>query len=662
MGSMSLSPTNRDVVLADKTGLFVIDLENPYALPRFIGHRTTWDVADIQWNPHLARSEWIASTSNEKLVVWNLNHSSTNAPAAPPVVKAYSGIELGPTLRPPTMRMDSQDQIPTAAHVNAAGARPSAVEHWLSAHTRAITDINWSYIHPEVLASCSVDTWACVWDLRAPQKPVQWYSAWNASMSQVKFCKGVSHRLAVSCDNKVLVWDQRNGAAPLASIEAHRGKIYGLDWSPYPGTKLDNFVTCSLDGTVKYWNLMSETSLDAIGEGALITKPEKTLETDYPIWRAKHLPFGRGIMTVAQRGDTVPSLWAQDQLDAPVARFQGHKDSVKEFLVRSRGTERQLLTWSRDQTLRIWPISSSVIEAVGGDPASVESDMLPSLRGTSTAQYDGHKDAEYLRRGQDRPQARSAPTSALFNPVAWMAAVQLRDESEDSPHGTLRTEVLRASQRWPLALEAVDVAALTCTVAAYGPWLDDGSTHAFLRASLNFPPDYPQHGPHIRLERNRNIPEAQSATIQQGLSDIAKQCESSHSPCLERCIAYMVQSPGSDTKSARRKNTPPTRRTQMPRPALGASFCGNTLVSFAHAGAQGRHTPHSNRFLYSYDEVIDNVLALSARAKDTHGSMLPLDIDMLANTSVLFPPPKRDVPPRVSIRTLPNSTFATDPP
>ena len=62
MGGMTLSPTNRDVALADKTGLFIIDLENPYAIPRFLAHRTTWDVADIQWNPHTARSEWVAST------------------------------------------------------------------------------------------------------------------------------------------------------------------------------------------------------------------------------------------------------------------------------------------------------------------------------------------------------------------------------------------------------------------------------------------------------------------------------------------------------------------------------------------------------------------------------------------------------------------------
>lgn len=62
VGSMSLSPANRDVVLAARKGLFIIDLENPYDQPRFLPHLTTWVPADVQWNPHPARANWVAST------------------------------------------------------------------------------------------------------------------------------------------------------------------------------------------------------------------------------------------------------------------------------------------------------------------------------------------------------------------------------------------------------------------------------------------------------------------------------------------------------------------------------------------------------------------------------------------------------------------------
>lgn len=53
---------NRDVVLGARKGLFIVDLENPYDPPRFLAHLTTWEVADIQWNPHPARAHWVAST------------------------------------------------------------------------------------------------------------------------------------------------------------------------------------------------------------------------------------------------------------------------------------------------------------------------------------------------------------------------------------------------------------------------------------------------------------------------------------------------------------------------------------------------------------------------------------------------------------------------
>lgn len=85
---MSISPASRDVVLAayvslcctgfstehdpcshSRRGLFIIDLEAPLEVPRFLPQGGTWDVADVQWNPHPSRAEYIVSTSSEKLSV-----------------------------------------------------------------------------------------------------------------------------------------------------------------------------------------------------------------------------------------------------------------------------------------------------------------------------------------------------------------------------------------------------------------------------------------------------------------------------------------------------------------------------------------------------------------------------------------------------------------
>ncbi len=232
----------------------------------------------------------------------------------------------------------------SASQINLAAPRSSAIEHVLHAHTRAITDINWSPFHPEIVASSSVDTWTWVWDLRMSgtsdgggrRKPAQGYSAWNAAVTQVKFNRASEHRLASSCDNKVLIWDDRKGSLPLATIEAHESKIYGIDWSRDTSLGLDKLVTCSLDRTVKFWDLASDTSQAAIGARELVTEAESIIETRTPVWRARHLPFGNGVMTLPQRGDTTLSMWARDLPEEPQATFAGHTDIVKEYLFRTK--------------------------------------------------------------------------------------------------------------------------------------------------------------------------------------------------------------------------------------------------------------------------------------------------------------------------------------
>jgi hypothetical protein len=60
--SLSISPANRDVALGARKGLFIIDLQNPYDTPRFIPAISKAKPVEVQWNPWVKRSEWVAST------------------------------------------------------------------------------------------------------------------------------------------------------------------------------------------------------------------------------------------------------------------------------------------------------------------------------------------------------------------------------------------------------------------------------------------------------------------------------------------------------------------------------------------------------------------------------------------------------------------------
>ncbi|KAF9073093.1 hypothetical protein BDP27DRAFT_1391109 [Rhodocollybia butyracea] len=314
VGNMSISPFSRDVVLAARRGLFIIDLESPFDVPRFLPQGGTWDVADVQWNPHPSRAEYIVSTSSEKLLIWNLYMTGK-----------------------------------------------TSIEHILHSHYRAITDINWHTTERDTVVSTGIDSWVWAWDMRETRKPIFGLCAFSSPGTQVKWNRQNPDILASSHSDKVLIWDRRKGSLPLTTIHAHTSRIYGIDWSQNQPTEL---VTCSLDKTIKVWDSKTNTL-------------STTIKTAYPVWRARSLPFGRGVLSLAQRGETALEMFALESspedpstIEYPVDSFQGHSDVVKEFVWRkgANNTAFQLITWSKDRTLRFWPMDSDMMQKVGSYP------------------------------------------------------------------------------------------------------------------------------------------------------------------------------------------------------------------------------------------------------------------------------------------------------
>ncbi|KAF8972462.1 hypothetical protein BDZ97DRAFT_1781105 [Flammula alnicola] len=312
VGNMSISPASRDIVLAARRGLFIIDLESPFSIPRFMPQGGTWDVADVQWNPHPSHAQYIVSTSSEKLLIWNL----------------------------------------------LMGGKTS-IQHILRSHYRAITDINWHTTECDIVVSTGIDSWIWAWDLREPDRPIFGLSAFKAGGTQVKWNHQDGNLLASSHSNEVLIWDRRKGSLPVTQIQAHSSKIYGIDWSR---SSRNEIVTCSLDKSIKTWDI-NKTNSEGIAE------PKSCIRTTYPVWRARNLPFGEGILSLPQRGETTLEMYAKGDPPILVETFEGHSDVVKEFVWR-RGNQDdfQLITWSKDRTLRFWPIDAEVMQKVGHIP------------------------------------------------------------------------------------------------------------------------------------------------------------------------------------------------------------------------------------------------------------------------------------------------------
>ncbi|KAI7850547.1 hypothetical protein BDC45DRAFT_446958 [Circinella umbellata] len=506
---MSISPSCRDIVLAGRQGLLIIDLEDPWVLPRILTHLSKWEVADVQWSPYVSRESWVASTSNQKLLVWNLNYSGSQA-----------------------------------------------IENVLHAHSRAISDINWSPHHPDMLATCSVDTYVHIWDLRCagqskddpsgqPLRPANTFTSWNAATTQVKYNRKSEYLLASAHDKDVKIWDIRKGAIPVTTIQAHTKKIYGIDWS----RQNDHDI---------YWNIHTPE------------QEEESIMTNSPVWRARNTPFGHGVLTMPQRTETTLYLYDKDTPNTPVHRFEGHSDTVKEFVWRWKGgngsdgddREFQLVTWSKDQYLRLWPITEDVMKSVGHKPSTKKTtyrvpasavrpdgtvqsrtfqkvpDEVETIQGISTGGYDTTPNAYHEQK-------------YAINPLLWMQNVKTvgppttelrRAATTESTYPTVAEEMSTVLSKYATAgvkTEKVNVASRTCTITLHGPWSDTGST--FVRITIRFSAQYPDNSPpEFDIQKNSMMSIYYRAHMSQELNTLAASYTSKKRWCLEACIRCLL--------------------------------------------------------------------------------------------------------------------------
>ncbi|KAG5653422.1 hypothetical protein H0H81_000533 [Sphagnurus paluster] len=570
VGNMSISPSSRDVVLAARRGLFIIDLEAPLEVPRFLPQGGTWDVADVQWNPHPSRAEYIVSTSSEKLLIWNL-------------------LLVGQT----------------------------SIEFILHAHYRAITDINWHTTECDTVISTGIDSWLWAWDLREPRKPIFGLSAFEAGGTQVKWNRQDGNILASSHSNEVLIWDRRKGSLPIKRIQAHNSKIYGIDWAH---DRRDELITCSLDRTIKVWDTATADP-----------EPRTTIRTAYPVWRARALPFGHGVLSLPQRGATALEMFSQDRPDMPVERFEGHTDVVKEFVWRKGGEDEfQLITWSKDRTLRFWPVDSDqaghALPPTRGRARRTElspsisyrnppegTDYLPALsapvghrqilagvwaplpptvpvastrsQGGKMSRGNPHISTTRMpmdavtwlsnvkvgeRRGSSEGMgAGSAEVSRLRDRLLDLGDVgssegllvgemdpekgerrrrsesQARIEGDNGQNQSLPDEITSVLKKLDpnktkIRLEKHELTKKrTCTLGLHGPWGDTSSV--FIRVTFTFPRDYPQASypggiPIVELERNPLITPKDRAFMLRRLTAIRER----RRPCLEICLRFLL--------------------------------------------------------------------------------------------------------------------------
>ncbi|XP_033209971.1 GATOR complex protein WDR59 isoform X1 [Belonocnema kinseyi] len=479
--TMAVDATGNFVLLAGRRCFAIKQLDDVSDSLKKFHRQSKYEVSSAEWNPTASNSHLCAISSNTRVEIL-----------------CFTG----------------------------GGGYDLQTVHSLRAHTRVVSDLNWHPSEPDLLASCSIDTFIHIWDIRDQRKPSLSLSA-VAGASQVQWNVLSPHMLATAHDGDVKIWDQRKGNSPVQYIAAHLTKIHGLDWCPFQQNQL---ATSSQDCTVKVFDIGNPRRAESI------------LTTNSPVWRARYTPFGEGLVTIVvpqlRRGENSLLLWNTANLSSPIYTFVGHTDVVLEFQWRQQkneNSEYELITWSKDQCLRIFKIDPFLKKLCGHDMedgASVytqysEDNNLRSLQSVQQLQ---------LHESQNESDLNYA-TKMDGSTINHDLNISDQDKEVPSPTQpkTLQQEFSLINMNIPnIEVNAMDAVERSCTVTACNK-----NYNVILK--VNFPGNYPYSAqPTFQFCPGTTIDNNIKVKLLKVLKQTAQQRVRKNRSCLEPCLRQLI--------------------------------------------------------------------------------------------------------------------------
>ncbi|XP_014479505.1 PREDICTED: WD repeat-containing protein 59 isoform X2 [Dinoponera quadriceps] len=482
--TMAVDATGNYVLLAGRRYFAVKRLDEDMNTLKKFQRQSKYEVGSAEWNPCDLNSHLCAISSNSRVEILNFTGAG--------------GYELQTT------------------------------QSLARAHTRVISDLNWHPKEPDIIASCSIDTFIHIWDIREQRKPCLSLSA-VAGSSQVRWNALSPHTLATAHDGDVKIWDQRKGNSPVQYITAHLTKIHGLDWCPFQHNQL---ATSSQDCTVKIFDIANPRRAEGI------------MTTNSPVWRARYTPFGEALVTIVvpqlRRGENSLLLWNMSNLSAPIYTFAGHTDVVLEFQWRHPRLENndfELITWSKDQCLRIFKIDPFLKKLCGNgidDGISVysqysEENNLRTLQSTQELQLNGSQSAPEI----------NYITTKVDEPVPHSETINLPDSSKEVSSPTqpksLQQEFSLINMNIPnIEVNAMDATERSCTITAC-------TKNYNVILKVNFPVNYPYSAqPTFQFCPGTSIDNATMTKLLKVLTQTAQQRVRKNRSCLEPCLRQLI--------------------------------------------------------------------------------------------------------------------------
>ncbi|KAG8200611.1 hypothetical protein JTE90_022233 [Oedothorax gibbosus] len=467
---MAVDSTGQFAILAGRRHMGIVNLDNPTEVVHKTNRQSKWDVTTAAWSSHQQQCFALACNQRAELYAW-----------------------------------ENGEVKQTAS---------------LKAHARAISDLNWSIFDSYILATASIDTFTYLWDTRDTRKPSLSFFA-VAGTSQVKWNKLKSHLIATSHEGDARIWDIRKLQLPVQYITAHLHKINNIDWCPNDEKIL---ATSSQDCTVKFWDV------------TIPVKLEEHLQVQSPVWRAQYTPFGSGLVTVVvpplSRGDNSLLLWNTKSFASAVYTFFGHSDVVVEFGWRKPSNSRnyQLVTYSKDNILRTWPIDNALLKSCGHivpEEENILDALLDSQDNTSQASVTSNRETE-AGIPSSPPQAASTTKKDRNGNIKSIPSASQQPQN-------LKQEFSLVNLNIPnIDSSEMDIAKRTCTVyASLGKYA--------VGLKMLFPLTYPNNTPpSFQFCKLINIDEDMENQILKVLKMVSHQQVRRNRSCLEPCVRQVV--------------------------------------------------------------------------------------------------------------------------
>ena len=489
--SLCLSRDGRQGLLASRRHLAILDMEEPGEIARKVARSSRWEVGGAGWNPHAHFSSTIALCCNDKLELYTCTASG----------------DL------------SQSQS-------------------VRGHTRQVTSLHWSCSEPSLLASAGLDGATHVWDIRDPRRPCQTFNT-IVGAGHVRWSRD-GQFLATAHEGDVKLWDARSprdetslgSPGPLSCVSVHMSRVHSVDWSlAHP----DTLVTASNDCTVKFHSVTRAKQVQT-------SSSQPSLSTSVPVWSARHTPFGDGLVTVLVphfgAHDHSLFLWNNNNLSAPVHTFVGHRDVILDFEWRrvtsgERSGDYQMVTWARDQTLRMWTVDTDVQYRCG-----VDEDDLESLSASSDTEAEEEAVEAIFINKKDAVSEAVASTPVVQRKDPVLAKITESPVKEHSPESTLENTLQQEFALLETNLNFIqildrDLDRRTCRVIA-------NTGHSRLLISITFPTSYPVNtAPVFTFLKGSTLIQQNRSKILRMLQDTALTHVKKNRACLEICLRQL---------------------------------------------------------------------------------------------------------------------------